>query len=90
MFRCQICKEHVEGETKPVKDENGNTSFITTSAKPTRIVLSYRDKQYPPRSVRCRRHEVDDPGGFGREIEREVSACRPCAESHASHASHAA
>lgn len=74
MFKCQICHRIVPPRTKA-----------------TRIVLSTRVAVYPYRSQANRvvrvnetghRKEffVDDPGGTGHQIAREVLACPSCAK----------
>ena len=74
MFKCQICKTIVPPHTKA-----------------TRIVVSTRVVRYPHRfdanRIRYINHagkrkvrHVDDRGGVGREIAREVVACPACAE----------
>jgi hypothetical protein len=72
MFQCQLCGAHVPPRTRP-----------------TRIVVKRRKKQYPYRPKanvfyrhekgKVKRHEVDDPGGSGWEIDQEILACPACA-----------
>ena len=67
MYKCQICKKIASPGTK---------SF--------RIPVQFRNRKYPEREsvFRVRRDGkeklVDDPGGVGREIVREVTACPEC------------
>lgn len=74
MFQCQICE-----------------SIVPPHVKATRIVLSTRLVRYPYRDKANRipfiNHAgkrkirlVDDRGGVGREIAREVVACPACAQ----------
>ena len=78
MFRCQLCREVVPLNTRPIGR-----------------VVETRDRQYPfrPNANRFKRKPragdpdrkkgriryADDPGGFGREIVREVLLCAVCA-----------
>src|SRR5262249_30673384 len=74
MFRCQLCQWVVPPRTPS-----------------QRLVLQRRGKKYPHRSranivVRQREDDkkpkkeyVDDPGGAGQEIVREVTVCPACA-----------
>ena len=67
MYTCQICKKTVPPKTRAF-----------------RIPIETRIRQYPAREkvflVRRNHQEklVDDPGGTGREIVREVTACPDC------------
>ncbi len=73
MFRCQLCAKVVPAGTAC-----------------QRVVTLTRPKKYPSRSRANRfwrvsdtgkRKEVytDDPGGFGREIVKELAVCPECA-----------
>lgn len=67
MYTCQICKKAVPPNTKAF-----------------RIPVEFRKSIYPERKnvflVRRNHKEkpVDDPGGVGQEIAREVTACPQC------------
>ena len=74
VFKCQICK-----------------TLVPPHVKATRIVLSTRVVRYPYRlkanRIRYINHAgkrkvrlVDDRGGVGREIAREIIVCPSCAE----------
>lgn len=74
VFRCQFCLRVSPGRTPS-----------------TRVVLRSRNKQYPYRpkantivrpdkNGKPKEYDIDDPGGAGREIEREVIACPECAK----------
>ena len=78
MFRCQLCQ------------------CVAPARIPSqRLILNRRTRQYPFRSranvvVRKRKPDrkpkkeyVDDPGGHGEEIGREVTVCPDCAARHA-------
>ena len=73
VFRCQLCSQVSPAGTPSV-----------------RVVVETRLKSYPdrPRANRIVRPDangkpkvfiIDDPGGVGREVVREVIACRECA-----------
>jgi hypothetical protein len=79
MFRCQLC---------------ARVSLPRTPAH--RLVVRTRQKKYPYRQKahlhvyldergKRKEKEVDDPGGVGTEIVREVVACGECARNGASH-----
>ena len=71
MFRCEVC-----GSTVPAR------------VSPQRLVVATRPKTYPRRKAvhfQPGRHGgqgkwVDDPGGTGQEIAREVRVCPTCRE----------
>jgi hypothetical protein len=71
MYRCHLCKVCVPPRTPA-----------------TRIPLELRERHYPPRpdAHQVRRNgklvAVDDPGGVGTEIVREVIVCPSCATQH--------
>ena len=76
VFKCQLCQ-----------------TIVPPRIKATRIVVETRVKQYAYRAKANRLrftspsgHRatwfVDDPGGTGEEIVREVVACPACAQRH--------
>jgi len=82
MYICQICKTCVPAKTPA-----------------TRVTVETRYRQYPKRlkahpvKRKGKIEMVDDPGGEGYEIAREVLACPTCAARHQAQAdgiSHAA
>ena len=73
VFRCQLC-----------------CKVVPSGISPQRVVVETRAKKYPfrPKANRVvrlsengKRKEtfVDDPGGAGREVVRELIVCPPCA-----------
>lgn len=68
MYRCELCRELIEA---------GIPSH--------RVTLETRAVTYPHRAnaqraiVKGKREMVDDPGGSGRDIAREATACPRCA-----------
>ena len=73
MFLCHLCG-----------------TVVPPRIAPTRIIVKSRSKQYPSRhganvfyrldeKGKLKRREVDDPGGIGWEIVREILACPDCA-----------
>ena len=71
MYKCEICQQTVPPRTKAF-----------------RIVVETRFKRYPyreeviPAIVKGKFELLDDPGGMGREIVREVLTCPDCAARH--------
>jgi hypothetical protein len=71
VYKCQLCQKVVPPGTKAF-----------------RIPVEFRLRHYPPKA-RANRvvsdnkvHYVDDPGGTGYEIAREVTACPDCAANY--------
>jgi len=68
MYKCDICHQMVPPGTKAV-----------------RLPVEFRVRHYPARTKAnryIRQHKTwttDDPGGTGREIVREITACPACA-----------
>jgi len=44
------------------------------------VVVETRDQRHPGRHYVYRGEGREDRGGFGKQIVREVGACKPCAE----------
>lgn len=78
-FRCGKCKQAIGPVLKPRKDRDGNTILESVPPKPVRVVVETRQRQYPERHTKTRRRSINDPGGFGQEIVREINCCAACA-----------
>ena len=73
MFRCYFCQQ-----VTPPKTTKHN------------VIISIREKEYPTRRkeskggrrFRSRDDVIQDRGGKGREIAKEVAACPACAAKH--------
>lgn len=74
MFRCYFCQQ-----VTPPKTTKHN------------VIIAVREKEYPTRRkeskrgagrFRGREDAVQDPGGKGNEIAKEVAACPACASKH--------
>jgi hypothetical protein len=68
LFRCQLCSQLVAPRTP-------QTRIVVE----TRVVTHPRREKAYLRRVDGRLREVDDPGGTGSAIVREVSVCPACA-----------
>jgi hypothetical protein len=69
MYRCQQCQ-----------------AVVGPAVPEVRVVVETRAVTYPPRRhvnrvvTRGRERWVDDPGGTGVEVVRELRVCRACAQ----------
>jgi len=79
MFRCELCAHVPELKGEGPKVWPPRTRCVI-------VPLEYRATEYPSRpkaqSLRVgrKRKSLDDPGGAGWEIAKEVRACRDCAD----------
>lgn len=77
MFKCQVCERGVDPGVASAK--------LTVERRPRTYPLRWNVNPAPKgfRRVEGQLACVDDPGGQGREIVREVVACRSCASAGA-------
>jgi hypothetical protein len=77
VFRCQLCREVVPSNTRPIRRvvETRERQY-PFRLKANRIKRKRRPDE--PRGTKRVRYR-DDPGGSGREIVRELALCAACA-----------
>jgi hypothetical protein len=77
VFRCQLCREVVPRNTRPIR------RVVETRERQYPYRLKANRLKRPPRldesGNKSRVRYRDDPGGSGREIVREVALCPTCA-----------
>jgi hypothetical protein len=78
VFRCQLCREVVLRNTRPIR------RVVETRERqyPFRLKANrFKRKPRPdePKGKKGRVKYRDDPGGSGREIVRELALCPDCA-----------
>ncbi|MBX7222666.1 MAG: hypothetical protein K1Y36_22150 [Blastocatellia bacterium] len=74
MFTCQICRKVFPPRTPSFK--------VVTETRPVHYPFRFQAHHFraPDKRGVIKDQIKDDKGGFSREISREVTACRACAE----------
>ncbi|HXU01318.1 MAG TPA: hypothetical protein VN903_10015 [Polyangia bacterium] len=86
MFRCQLCREVVPRNTRPIR-RVVETRERQYPFRPKANRFKRKPRPEDPKSTPRIRYR-DDPGGSGREIAREVSLCASCAAAAAAEDHH--
>jgi len=74
MYRCDVCNSVTEPGTKLHR--------IAVETRPVEYPLRSAIHWHPPKAG-GKGKWIDDPGGHGTMIVREIDACPPCAQTHA-------